>query len=503
MRTEIYINDVMANQVAKASEVLQSVNNPPKLFNNFGHIGIIHEGKIADISKAEYLVFLSQHVDWYGYNKQGDKSSRLSPARVVADALYDVAIKELPVIQGVSYVPIVREDTIISQKGYEPATGNYIVGDEVLVPEHASKEEAKEAVKWLEDEVLVDFPFADNKSRANAIGAMIMMILKQGHNTELIPLIAVNKQQPRTGAGTLINIFSTIISGQPSFNVSLPYEEDKRNSLLTAALKNNRKFVCFDNTTQMVGGDALESYTTSPLFGSRLLHTNDMHEFIPVAILAVNGNNLTFTPDMTRRVLYIALEYLEPHPELRPFKHDPKVDPIEGWVKVHRGQLLYNLYTIIRAWLDAGKPQSKGVNFENFSAIMNQVNDILGFVGITGLMDNRSELSQEVSSISPQEDLLRALYDHKKGQPQQEFTARDVHTWFSGLDDAPELLMTYGKLRKTAGIGKQLNKIKGQWYGGLQFVPTGVGEVQEYKVQTLSTQGRKGVLQEYSGIAAS
>src|SRR5262249_43665831 len=101
---------------------------------------------------------------------------------------------------------------------------------------------------------------------------------------------------------------------------------------------------------------ALASALTADTLEDRVLGRSAMVR-LPVRCLWVaTGNNPTMSNEMARRTIRIRLDAHVEKPWLRNsegFRHPN----LKEWVGEHRGELIWAVLTIVRAWLAAGQPK--------------------------------------------------------------------------------------------------------------------------------------------------
>lgn len=71
------------------------------------------------------------------------------------------------------------DGSIHNWPGYDPETRTYYAGGLRLdIPEKPTKEDAVECARYILNEVLCDFPFADEASKANVLAALLTVVTK-------------------------------------------------------------------------------------------------------------------------------------------------------------------------------------------------------------------------------------------------------------------------------------------------------------------------------------
>ena len=104
--------------------------------------------------------------------------------------------------------------------------------------------------------------------------------------------------------------------------------------------------------------------------------------------MVATGNNVRLSSEMARRVVPIRLEPGEERPEERSdFKHTPLLP----WVRDHRAQLVSACLSLIKAWIDAGRPSGAKTlgSFERWASVLG---GILENAGVEGFLRGRETL---------------------------------------------------------------------------------------------------------------
>src|SRR5690606_11102562 len=112
--------------------------------------------------------------------------------------------------------PFVRPDgTICQEDGYDEATEVFVRKTDDLaslnVPTAPTQKDAQKAANFLLSELLVDFPFASDTAKANALALILTPFIR--HNVALVPLAVVNATAPGTGKTLFAEQVTKIATG--------------------------------------------------------------------------------------------------------------------------------------------------------------------------------------------------------------------------------------------------------------------------------------------------
>jgi len=277
----------------------------------------------------------------------------------------------IPALEGVVEFPVLRPDgSVVDAPGYDPATGLLYLAEGSLpqIPSDPTLDDARCACTRLK-EALCDFPFADDACRSAALAALLTPLVRyalSGH----VPIIVVDKNTRGTGGSLLVDVISTILTGRPMPRSSQAEDEAEERKRITTLLLAGDPLVLIDNVGSAFGSAALDALITGPAWKDRLLGGNEQVSIPNRAVWFATGNNVVFARDTARRCLRVRLSSPLPNPEEREdFKH-PR---LLAWVREERGKLLSAALTVLRAFVVAGRPQTKlppWGSFEEWSAII-------------------------------------------------------------------------------------------------------------------------------------
>jgi hypothetical protein len=257
-----------------------------------------------------------------------------------------------PPLEGVVCAPVLCPNgEVVTTPGYHKPTGLYLDfngTDYPELPAQRTKDEARRALSGIA-EPFVDFPFVEPCHYSAAVAALLTLLAKYAHRGKA-PGFAVEANTPGTGKGLLIDVISTAATGVPApcwAQTTDPEEERKR--LLAIALAGDQ-LIHIDNVVGPLGSGPLNSAMTAGTVAGRLLGGNE-REQVPIdAVFCFSGNNITYTDDVSRRLIPITFDAGVERPEERTgFAHDPLLD----WVRDHRPQLVVDALTVLACYMDA------------------------------------------------------------------------------------------------------------------------------------------------------
>jgi hypothetical protein len=261
------------------------------------------------------------------------------------------------------------------------------------LPEMPTPAEINKAKAWLLDELLGDFPFTGEAERAHLVAAILLPFVR-----ELIdgptPLHLIEKPSPGTGATLLAAVATEIATGGQFSALTEGRDEDEWRKRITAKLSSAPQTVVLDNIRRRLESAALSSVITQQMWEDRKLgQTEWLH--LPVrCVWVATGNNPAVSGEIARRTVRIRLDAKEDRPWLRKnFRHPALLE----WAAEHRGELIWAVITLVRAWLAAGRPLSS-VRLGMFEAWAGVIGGILEAVKISGFLANLEEFYERTDT---------------------------------------------------------------------------------------------------------
>jgi hypothetical protein len=263
-----------------------------------------------------------------------------------------------PVLQSTIETPTLRKDgTVLDEPGYDVETGLFFDPGDVKFPPIENRptiEQGKIAIEKIAD-LLVDFPFADNVSKAVAMSLLLTSVVRRTMDTA--PIYFIDADDAEAGKTTLAKIGGALSTGRDIEVQAYAANVEERDKLLPALLLCGSPYLLFDNLPDgcVIEGAEMEKIITSPTYQSRPFGKNDTVRTMPTnATMVFTGNKMGAKGAMTTRGLLIRIVPDKPLAE-RTFTHD---DIVAHTIKL-RPPLVAAILTALRAYLvhGAGKVQ--------------------------------------------------------------------------------------------------------------------------------------------------
>jgi len=392
VQMQIIINDRYMWEITRESlEVLRAGNDASdQLFQRGSAIVRIQVGDDGVSAEVLSHAALRGELDRAAQFIKVDGDGTVRPARPPQDVVADILSLQstgtgLPELKDILGCPTYLTDgTLLASDGYHPPSGLFIFtnglsGVSSYMPLHKAKD-------LLLNDLLGDFPFAEDGSRAHAIAAMILPFVR-----ELIkgptPLHLVDAPARGTGKGLLTDIIAGVTLGSAAYVMTLSPEEAEVDKRITSVLLAGHPMVLLDNVTSLTSS-SLSAVLTTVLWRGRKLGRSEIVQVPNRALWIATGNNVRLSNELIRRIVPIRLDAEEEQPELRTgFRHGNLLE----WTLEHRGELVSATVSLVRAWLDAGRPKGRGT-LGRYESWVEVIGGILAVADIPGFLSNRTPL---------------------------------------------------------------------------------------------------------------
>ncbi len=474
--TIVYTNRQLDEITTEAIEVLNRTNAPPVLFTrglDLARIGTSKEGfpVIEMVDGNKLRARLAAVSDAIGIKGDEAEEYNCFPNKDVVANVLAQGSWPFPGLLNITECPIVRPDgSIFRSAGYDPATRLYYVPQPGFtmpdVPDSPTPEEIIAARKLLAEPFL-DFPFADEASRANMMGLAITPPLRSIIEG-CVPLAAIDGAAAGTGKGLAAQVACVIATGKEKAVMTAPGDEDEWCKKITATLLSGASLLLIDNVEGELKDPSLAALLTTKWWEDRRFREHAKYTLPNLLTPIATGNNLMLGGDIPRRCYWIRMVAATSRPwERTGFTHPQLI----AWVKENRGRLVAAILTLARAWFVAGKPKGKKAlgSFEDWSLT---IGGVLENAAISGFLGNLEELYKKADASESQwENFLDALAaEHKKAE-KDTFTTADLIAelkWNADLKKAlPDHVAFDEKAERgyQTKLGMQLSKRDGKRFG--------------------------------------
>lgn len=444
-------------------------------------------GYTVQVLKAGALRgILSDVAFWYSVDKKG-VTNEFPPEAVVKNILERGEWPGFPTLDSVVNTPVFgREGMLHMEHGYSSLTRLFhasvvTVGDIAPTPENIAK-----AKDLLLSELLCDFPFKDDSSKAHAIAYLLLPFARLMIHGPT-PLHLINSPTPGTGKGKLINACAYPALGYDVPTMTEAQTDDEWRKRITTVLMSGRSHVVIDNVNHGLNSGDLASALTQPVWNDRTLGANQEVNIKIRTAWAASGNNVPVSEELARRCALIQLDANVEKPwERTGFKHAD----LMSWAKANRNELVTSAITLINAWICNGKPMFTGKVKGSYEAWTNVMGGILQTAGIPGFLENESTMFEAaVSKTQVLADFVKEWWKKHQGN---KTGADDLFMLASHADDPSvqaigqysglldEILGAGNQRSRQIKLGKILAENKDKVIAGYKIVFDGVSRGTKY-----------------------
>ena len=363
----------------------------------------------------------------------------------------------LPTLRSVVQSPVLRSDgSILSAPGYDEPSGIYHVPHSSMldmepVPEQPCNDEVQEAIAVIDD-IIGDFPFVDESSRANFIGLLLTAVVRPAYEG-CTPLAIIDAPTQGTGKSLLAEVFCLISTGASAAMTPYPPDDTELGKVVATFMREGAPIIVFDNISSSLRSNTLAMILTSDRFKGRLLSTSISIDAPQRAVWLATGNNVRLGEELRRRCYQIRVDSQSSKPYSgRKFRHAN----LKGHIMSNRAHIIRALLTIARAWFSAGCPPMPAHkplgSFENWD---HTISSILHFAGVAGFLDNLEEFQEAADDESETWESFLAKID--VDYTGDSFSVRELCTrmsdnnWKEYLPDYLQLADKKGSLAYSLG----------------------------------------------------
>jgi hypothetical protein len=384
-----------------------AANKPPRLFQRGNLLVRVRTTQDTKTVSLEPMVVaalrghLARVADWFREKVTSKGETYLEPdappAEVAADLANLPAWPDVPELRAIIECPAYGWDgSLVDQPGYhereqlwyEPAVGL----DPPRIPANPTAAEIEAARDLLLVELLGDFPFDDESSRANVLAALLVPFVRQMIDGP-VPLHLLDAPVEGTGKTLLANCIGIVVTGRDLEAMAEGKDDDEWRKRIIATLAEAPAFVFLDNLSRLLDSGALASALTARVVKDRLLGFSKTATVPNAAVWIASGNNCRLSRELVRRTVWTRLNAkLETPWERTQFRHAN----LRLWAKEHRSELVGAALTLCQAWIAAGRPAGKQTlgMFESWASIMGGILDV---AGVPGLLANAKKFRQQAA----------------------------------------------------------------------------------------------------------
>lgn len=401
------------DQTQYAADAVKAANDEsPFLFEYMEEPTIVRRGRIKTLDRPGKRHVVGKVTVFQKPKGEGELQHVYPPYDVVDD-LYSSDLSEfcLPLRGAVDTPFFAADGTLVTENGYHAGSQMYLDSELVLdrVSGAPSAEEVQVAKRFLVDNVLADFPLGgltrpeimaaldgeNIPAVTHAVGLTLLPLMREMIDGPT-PGWILSKPAPGTGASLLVKLLTTIASGVPAPESTLPSNKEEVPKTLAALLMNAPTHIVFDNINHSVDSGDLASAQTARTYQARVLGKTQTIEVDVRSIMIFTANNVTLSNELLRRSIFIPLDAKVEAPEKRTgFLHED----VFKWVDQNRAELVHACLTLIQNWVAKGMKRSGHflASFEDWAAVTGGVLEAAGFAGFLEGQEDAKALAADAA----------------------------------------------------------------------------------------------------------
>jgi hypothetical protein len=400
---------------------------------------------LVQIDHAFLKTELTGHVDFFKWNKADSREGIGPPKDVVSGILDRYGKWRFPVATGVISAPTLRRDgSVLAKEGWDPETGLIVMGPLPVMPTlslRPSREDAERAVAVLDGELLGEFPFCDEASKAAALSGLITPNVRAA--LTCVPMHNTTAPAPGTGKSFIWDIAAAIAVGDAMPIAAAGKDIEEMEKRLNTKILQGLTLFSLDNVSIPIGGDALCQMIERPTYSLRILGLTKGKDRRNTWSMFGSGTNLRAKDDLTRRQLLVRMDAKTERPELRTFRGNPVAR-----VLADRGRYIWAALTIVLAYSAAGRPNRRPGFGDPFEEWSDNVRSALVWLGYADPLDTMNEARERDPNRQARMAMLWAMWNAYGAAPR---TAAQM------VDDAKtEVISEPGKKPLDCRSGKDL-----------------------------------------------
>lgn len=380
-----------------------------------GLVMVIHKGESVVLTPDFLRTWGEAHVYTYLTRGKGDDkfevSRSMSSEAARAVILAPQFAQHLPELVAVIPVrtPVTRASGCIEllPTGYDAETKIFTLEGGV---QYATDWPAERGREFLE-ELLADFPFADDAGRSKSVAIAAMLAV-------YAPLL-IDPLAPRP---TFIYIANSEGSGKTLLAqiagathgimpvTSAPKNEEEWQKKILATVISGTSFLLLDNAKGFLNSPSLEALLTSPKYEGRVLGSSKIYRGDANFVVIITGNDLMVTPDLSRRALFVELFSEALRAEDRVFSR--VLDAAE--ILRLQPQILSALWSLISEWDRKGRPAGTTTNasFPRWAATFGGILESAGYANPCTRQEIEGMVDPDISDMLKLTRLVKSDHEY-------------------------------------------------------------------------------------------
>ena len=459
---------------AKAWQALKHGNKPPYMFRRGDILVRIEPDEnscpcVKPLNDSRLRYEMARKAKWYRRKK--DKFFDAMPPMAVIKDMLATPNPPVPVLARIVEVPVYGSNWgLRTEKGYhkesrtlyEPSRG-FTFRAASLEP---TREEVESAKQIISDELLADFPFADQSDRTHAISLFSLPYVRNLIDGPT-PNHIIESPVAGSGKGLLIHAVLEPSVGHHIGTIAQAHQGEEWRKRITSCLRDTREVILIDNITTSLDSGELASALTATEWEDRLLGKNETIKMPVRCVWVTTANNASMSTEIARRSIRIRLDPKMERPwERKGFKHPDLL----AWAQENRADLVWAAHILVNSWIAAGRRlfrEGTLGSFERWAEIIGGILENAQIPGFLGNLDSFCETADSENAIW--EQFLALWWD------EHEDNAVGVSELFGGVVQNSELPFIKGDTShaKKVSFGTHLARQRDRIFGKYRIVSAG------------------------------
>ncbi|MEQ1531059.1 MAG: hypothetical protein ABL925_17225, partial [Methylococcales bacterium] len=282
----------------------------------------------------------------------------------------------LPKLTAVTKCPFPWGDAVVVNSGYHQPSGLFLAeGFDILIGD-VGHEDALKSLKYLQG-LTAGFPYKTDIDRSVDLAYWLTALMRP--LLPKAPAFAISATSPGTGkTEKRLGVASLQTGALPALH-AFKDNEPETAKMLTSALLQGTPSILIDNIKIgcPVQSDALCAVLSSENFVDRELGVSRIRQMGTRSLVALTGNNLLISGDLTRRTLMVRLDAGMERPEIRVFDKAFTTTCLDN-----RNEIIKALLTILKAFNTVKPTGLKYCRLGSFEVWSDAVAAVLVWLGL-------------------------------------------------------------------------------------------------------------------------
>jgi hypothetical protein len=374
---------ISAGKTADAvDDVVNLLRKNAGLYNVGSELAYFNGDKVSILARDSLAYVLGKLIQFAKLNSKREVVNIDPSDKLVTQFIALGEQRNLPKLNAVSDVPFLAIDGRVCDKdGYDPETKILLTlpeGGDFSVPSAPTLKMVEEALAFVWHP-FKDFPFDSDVSRSVFLSFLLTTACRKSLPTA--PALAIDAPDAGTGKSLLSAAIGLLMQGKIPANTPQVQSDDEMRKKLTSMLMQGDEVIVIDNIKGTFKSPVFEIFLTSEYYTDRVLGGSKMAMLPNKTLTIFNGNNLTLSSDLNRRVLTARIDAgIE-----APYKRKFDLNPLD-YIRTHRIDMIRALLLLIRGYLSSGTGplRSTGMaSFDDWERIVRQTVCWLGQVQST------------------------------------------------------------------------------------------------------------------------